>query len=113
MNPVSAAAQNVTPSVVTIAVTSGGTRPGIILDTQGDVLTNAHVATLDGRASKPAIEVRTSGGNVYNGTVLGADQLSDLAVIKIKAPNPTPASLGESSKVNVGDTPSLSAHRWD
>jgi S1-C subfamily serine protease len=33
-----------------------------------------------------------------------ADQLSDLAVIKIKAPNLTPASLDDSSKVNVGDT---------
>jgi putative serine protease PepD len=53
MNAVSAAAQNVTPSVVTIAVTSGGTGgtgSGIILDTEGDVPTNAHVATLDGRA---------------------------------------------------------------
>lgn len=107
VNAVSAAAQKATPSVVTIAVTSGttgGTGAGIILDSQGDILTNTHVVTLDGKAPNPAIEVRTSDGKVYAGTVVGTDPLSDLAVIKVNAPNLVPAALGDSSKVNVGDT---------
>jgi len=104
---VSAAAQKAAPSVVTISAASGGsggTGSGIILDVQGDILTNTHVVTLDGQTANPTIEVSTSDGNVYPGTVVGTDPSSDLAVVKIDAPNLVPAVLGDSSKVNVGDT---------
>ena len=104
---VAAAAQKTTPGVVTISAASAaaaGTGSGIILDNQGHVLTNTHVVTLDGQAATATIEVRTNDGNVYPGTVVGTDPLSDLAVVKIDAPNLAPALLGDSSKVNVGDT---------
>jgi putative serine protease PepD len=107
VNAVTAAAQKASPSVVTISVSSGssgGTGSGIILDTEGHILTNTHVVTLDGAAADAAVEVRTNDGQVYKATVVGTDPLSDLAVIKIDAEGLTPATLGDSGAVNVGDT---------
>jgi putative serine protease PepD len=107
VNAVTAAAQKASPSVVTISASSGssgGTGSGIILDTDGHILTNTHVVTLDGQAANAAIEVRTSDGRVYQATIVGTDPLSDLAVIKITAPDLVPATLGDSSAVKVGDT---------
>ena len=107
VNEVSAAAAKAMPSVVTISATSGnsgGTGSGIILDTAGHILTNTHVVTLDGAAAHATIEVQTSDGKVYAATVVGTDPLSDLAVVKIEAPNLVPAELGASNKINVGDT---------
>ncbi len=107
VNAVTAAAQKASPSVVTISVSSGssgGTGSGIILDTSGHILTNTHVVTLDGQAANAAIEVRTSDGTVYPGTIVGTDPLSDLAIVQITASGLVPASLGDSGKVNVGET---------
>lgn len=107
VNQVSAAAAKAMPSVVTISATSGssgGTGSGIILDTEGHILTNTHVVTLDGAAAHATIQVQTSDGKVFAGSVVGTDPLSDLAIVKIDAPNLVPATLGDSSKTNVGDT---------
>ncbi|MDF9749473.1 trypsin-like peptidase domain-containing protein [Arthrobacter sp. ES3-54] len=107
VSTVTAAAQKASPSVVTISAssgTSGGTGSGIILDASGHILTNTHVVTLDGQAANAAIEVRTSGGSVYPGTIVGTDPLSDLAIVQITAPGLVAAALGDSGKVNVGDT---------
>ncbi|WP_246528022.1 S1C family serine protease [Pseudarthrobacter albicanus] len=107
VNAVSAAAQKAAPSVVTISASAGnsaGTGSGIILDGDGHILTNTHVVTLDGQAAQAAIEVRTNDGGVYAATVVGTDPLSDLAIIKISAQGLTAATLGDSGKVNVGDT---------
>jgi putative serine protease PepD len=107
VNAVTAAAQKASPSVVAISVSSGssgGTGSGIILDTEGHILTNTHVVTLDGAAAVAAVEVRTHDGQVYKATIVGTDPLSDLAVIKIDAEGLTPATLGDSGAVNVGDT---------
>jgi putative serine protease PepD len=108
VNAISAAALKASPSVVTIKATSGsdgGTGSGIILDTQGHVLTNTHVVTLDGKAANATMEVRTSDGKVYSAKIVGTDPLSDLAVIKIDNPSGlVPATLGDSGKLNVGDT---------
>ncbi|WP_138442465.1 S1C family serine protease [Sinomonas susongensis] len=107
VNAVTAAAAKASPSVVTIGVTSGssqGTGSGVVLDNSGHILTNTHVVTLDGQVANPSIEVRTNDGNVYSATVVGTDPLSDLAVIQIKGANLTPITVGDSSKINVGDT---------
>ncbi|PNH85254.1 S1C family serine protease [Arthrobacter sp. AFG20] len=107
VNAVTAAAQKASPSVVTISTSSGssgGTGSGIILDTEGHILTNTHVVTVDGAAADAAVEVRTNDGQVFKATIVGTDPLSDLAVIKIDAQGLTPATLGDSGAVNVGDT---------
>ncbi|WP_258066980.1 S1C family serine protease [Arthrobacter sp. GMC3] len=106
VNAVTAAAAKAMPSVVTISASSGssgGTGSGIILDTEGHILTNTHVVTLDGAAANATISVQLSNGSVYAGTVVGTDPLSDLAIVKIDAPNLVPAVLGDSSAINVGD----------
>jgi putative serine protease PepD len=107
VNAVTAAAQKATTSVVTISASagsSGGTGSGIILDASGHILTNMHVVTLDGQAANADIEVRTNDGSVYPGTIVGTDPLADLAIVQIAAEGLVPATLGDSDKVNVGDT---------
>ncbi|MFH5878124.1 trypsin-like peptidase domain-containing protein [Arthrobacter sp. NA-172] len=107
VNAITAAAAKASPSVVTIMASSGsqgGTGSGIILDDQGHILTNTHVVTLDGASANAAIEVRLSDGRVMKATVVGTDPLSDLAIIKVdNASGLAPATLGDSSKINVGD----------
>lgn len=108
VNAITAAAVKASPSVVTIKATSGsegGTGSGIILDGEGHVLTNTHVVTLDGTVANAAIEVRMSDGKVYAAKIVGTDPLSDLAVVQIQnGSGLVPATLGDSSKLNVGDT---------
>ncbi|MGO4120257.1 S1C family serine protease [Arthrobacter sp. YAF16] len=108
VNAITAAAMKASPSVVTIKASSGsdgGTGSGIILDGDGHVLTNTHVVTLDGKTANAAVEVRTSDGKVFSAKIVGTDPLSDLAVIKIDKPaGLVPATLGDSDKLNVGDT---------
>ncbi|QDG67649.1 PDZ domain-containing protein [Pseudarthrobacter sp. NIBRBAC000502772] len=108
VNAITAAALKASPSVVTISATSGssgGTGSGIILDDAGHILTNTHVVTLDGQSANATLEVRTSKGKVLKATLVGTDPLSDLAVIKVDdASGLTPATLGDSGKLNVGDT---------
>ncbi|MFF5791416.1 trypsin-like peptidase domain-containing protein [Paeniglutamicibacter sp. NPDC012692] len=104
---VTAAAAKASPSVVTIDVSgssSSGSGSGIILDAEGHILTNTHVVTLGGTTASPKIAVQMSDGKVYNATLVGTDPLSDLAVIKIDAQGLTPATLGSSGNLNVGDT---------
>ena len=106
VNEITGAAAKASPSVVTISVNgggSGGSGSGIILDTEGHILTNTHVVTLGGQVADPAVEVRTNDGRVFQAQVVGTDPLSDLAVIKIDAPDLQPATLADSSELNVGD----------
>ncbi|MBF4993701.1 trypsin-like peptidase domain-containing protein [Arthrobacter gandavensis] len=107
VNAITAAAVKASPSVVTIEVAgsgSSGSGSGIILDDQGHILTNTHVVTLGGTVADPSIEVQTEDGRVLPATVVGTDPLSDLAVIKVDANNLTPATLGDSDNLNVGDS---------
>ncbi|MEG9250210.1 trypsin-like peptidase domain-containing protein [Arthrobacter sp. Soc17.1.1.1] len=107
VNTITGAAVTASPSVVTIAVNGGsgsGSGSGIILDTNGYILTNTHVVTLGGQVSDPSVEVKLNDGRVFTATVVGTDPLSDLAVIKIDAPDLTAATLGNSDELNVGDT---------
>lgn len=104
---VTAAAAKASPSVVTIEASgngTGGSGSGIILDTEGHILTNTHVVTLGGETADPTLTVRLSDGKVHQAKLVGTDPLSDLAVIKVDAPNLVPATLGKSGDLNVGDT---------
>lgn len=78
-------------------VTSIGT--GMLIDGQGHVLTNYHVA---GGATK--IEVVLSDGKKYAATLIGGDPKTDLAVLRIRAKEPFPhVALGDSDKTEVGE----------
>jgi putative serine protease PepD len=105
---ITAVAVKASPSVVTINVTASdeaGTGSGIILTSDGYVLTNNHVVTLDGDTSNTTIQVETNDGRLLAAKVVGTDPIDDLAVIKLQ--NVTglqPAQFADSSKLNVGDT---------
>ncbi len=96
--------------VVTInaSTSSGGPRSfsqaegsGIVVDTQGDILTNAHVVS-----SASQIRVTFSDGRSATGQVKGVDQSADLAVVKVSvsADQLHSLPLGNSDTLQVGDT---------
>jgi putative serine protease PepD len=101
-----AVAAAVQPSVVSIAVSGAlgsGEGSGIILDSEGTILTNNHV--VEAAASGGSLTVRLSDGTEAPATILGRDPESDLAVIKAQGLSGlTPATLGSSADVQVGDT---------
>jgi putative serine protease PepD len=74
------------------------------LNKEGYVLTNNHVATLDGSASDVKITVQDNDGNIYPATIVGTDPTVDMAVLKIDSEATfTPIEWADSSKLNVGD----------
>ena len=95
-------------SVVTISVSSGdtgGSGSGVILNTDGYILTNTHVVTLEGAVSNPDITVTTNAGLLFEAEIIGTDPIADLAVIKIKASDDlVPIEFADSDNLNVGDT---------
>ncbi len=71
---------------------------GVILSEDGYVITNNHV--IEGESS---LKVSVNGGQ-YDATVVGTDESSDLAVIKIEgADNLTPIEVGSSADLKVGE----------
>jgi S1-C subfamily serine protease len=73
---------------------------GIVLTSNGEVLTNNHV--IDGATSISVTDI--GNGRVYAATVVGYDRSSDIAVLHLSdASGLKVASLGDSSKVHVGE----------
>ncbi len=90
------------PSVVSVYVKStegSGIGSGVILDAQGNIITNWHVA---GDASAISVTIE---GKSYDATLVGGDASSDIAVIKadLNGATITPMEIGDSSKLVVGD----------
>ena len=75
---------------------SSGT--GVIFSQDGYIVTNAHV--VDGAQ---ALEVLLSDGQALPATLVGADAVSDLAVLRVVSENLIPAAFGDSSVLRVGD----------
>ncbi|MEY9841172.1 S1C family serine protease [Streptacidiphilus sp. EB103A] len=104
---VTAVAAKVLPSVVTISVTgqdgsAGDEGTGVVITSNGLILTNNHVVSA--AAAKAAVMTVTfSGGRIARATIVGRDEYSDLAVIRATGVSGlTPASLGDSSTTAVG-----------
>ena len=72
---------------------------GVIVDKRGYILTNNHVIE-----QADAIEVHLSDKRKFTAKVVGADPKTDLAVIKIDAPENLPvAKMGDSAKIRIGE----------
>ena len=73
---------------------------GWVYDADGDIVTDQHVV-----AGARSIKVTFSNGKTYPAKLVGADGSTDLAVVKVSAPSSLlhPLSLGDSSKLAVGD----------
>lgn len=94
-------AEKVRPAVVSIQaerpdipVTQGA---GVIVDERGFILTNSHVVH-----AATTITVRLTDGREFPAELVGDSQESDIAVIRIQAPNLTVAKMGDSDLCKVG-----------
>ena len=111
--------EDVNPSIVSIAVeavarglffdfTDEASGSGIVLRSDGYVLTNFHVIK---DATK--ILVGLPDGRAYDATVVGRDLLTDLAVLKIDAEDLTVANFGDSDRLRAGDWVMAMGHALD
>lgn len=105
-------ATKVMPSVVGLEVSyrdstdgvSSGGGSGIIMTSDGYIITNAHVV-LHEDTGNPAdrIDVYLDNGEVFSASLVGADSKTDLAVIKIQKDHLIPAEFGDSTSLRVGE----------
>lgn len=107
-----AAAKKVTPSVVSVdryqrvsrgffddtgTIAETGSGSGVVVSADGIIVTNNHVVQ-----GAEQVKVRLPDKRAVSARVLGRDPRSDLAVLKIDAPNLVAAELGDSSNLEIG-----------
>ncbi len=78
---------------------SSGAGSGVIISDDGYIITNNHVIS-----GADTITVRTTDAKEYSAKLVGTDSETDVAVIKIEAEGLTPAIIGDSSRLIVGET---------
>lgn len=78
-----------------------GAASGVIISSDGYVLTNNHVVS-----NAAVVKVNLADGKAFRAKVVGADPVSDIAVVKIDAPGETlmPAQLGDSGGLKIGES---------
>jgi serine protease Do len=77
---------------------------GFIISSDGYIVTNNHVISLDREGQADEVTVKLADGKQYTARIIGRDAESDIAVLKIDAPAPLPfVKFGESSKARAGD----------
>jgi S1-C subfamily serine protease len=89
----------VTSKLATGRVAATGVGSGVILTANGYILTNRHV--VEGAQS---LSVALLDGTKYDATVVQQSDKTDLALIKVDATGLTPARIGNSDQIQVGET---------
>jgi serine protease Do len=107
VNP-SAVALKVVPSIVTVTtfneapdsedLVGSGSGSGVVISEDGYIATNEHV--VNGATN---YRVTFEDGRVYDATLIGSDDLTDLAVLQISADNLVPIEFGSASALSLGD----------
>lgn len=106
LTDVSTIAARVVESVVTVNVTIDvrgpgeltGSGSGVVIDSDGTVVTNAHVVT-----SATSVAVTLADGTTLDATVVGIDVTHDLALLRVDASGLSPVEIGSTSDLSVGD----------
>lgn len=81
-----------------------GVGSGVIISTDGYIVTNAHVVTSGGGQEADEILIRLSDDTEYVSELIGFDEKTDVAVLKIESDEPLPAvSIADSEQLRVGD----------
>lgn len=75
-----------------------GTGSGFIIDSAGNILTNHHVIKDDS-----VVDVKLNNGQIVSGTVMGWDEIKDMAVVKIDATDLASSTLGDSDIITLGE----------
>src|SRR5215207_9682316 len=91
-------AREITPTVVSVTQPQGA-GSGIIVSRDGVVLTNAHVV-----GESRTVDVGLADGRTLRGQVVGRDPTIDVAVVRVSAQNLPTAPLGDSDKLEVGQS---------
>ncbi len=94
---VTSAAAHITPSVVNVVADRRGGGSGFFFTPDGFLLTNSHVVS-----GANAIDVTLIDGTRCQGTIVGDDPHTDLAVVRVSAPNPAAARFGDSDAIKPG-----------
>ncbi len=79
--------------------TSSGAGSGVIISEDGYIVTNNHVA-----ANAVKITVALSDGTEYEASLIGTDDITDIALLKIEASGLTYAVIGDSASLRIGET---------
>lgn len=87
-------------NMFSIPTESEGVGTGIVVDSNGYILTNSHVIS-DGEAKR--VNVLFNDGSSIDGQVAWYDSQLDLAIVKVNKTGLTPAELGDSDQVSIGD----------
>ena len=75
-----------------------GTGSGFIISTDGKIVTNAHVV-----AGAERVKVTLKDGRVFDGKVVGRDQVTDVAVVRVEAQNLPVVQIGDSQRLTPGE----------
>lgn len=115
-SPVSAIAEKVSPSIVGIRITAstknifgltqteGSEGSGIIIKSDGYILTNYHVIeSANSNSAKIEVFLPNQKDKGFEATIVGSDWRTDLAVLKINGSNLPAAELGNSDDLKVGE----------
>jgi serine protease Do len=105
--------EGTTFSVFGQPIPTEGVGTGVIIDNGGHIVTNNHVVFIDGERPAQEITVTLSDGRQFQADLVGGDRPTDLAVLKIDAENLTPASLGDTAELQVGDDVVAIGHALD
>jgi putative serine protease PepD len=106
LSTAAAVARRVIPSIVTVEVSSAtageflaeASGSGVVLRADGLLVTNQHVI-----AGAKQVRVIFSDGHTYPAEVAGADEATDLAVLRVAATGLTPIAIGSTTSLSVGD----------
>ena len=94
---------NTTVNIWGQTTTSAASGSGFVLSRDGYIVTNYHVIEEAVNKTGVTIDVSFANGDKYSAKVVGGEQDNDVAVLKIEANGLTPVTLGDSSKLVVGE----------